>query len=283
MSRDFENYVHRDTPISMDSNNLTGVISMNIYPKKKRTTFPCSCIKCRVQFTPASLGMHSKYCDGTGKKKPEPEEIHKECKHCGQSYDGLTQYKKVNHSRYCSKNPNILHNKSCASESIKKRHKEGAYKDTYQKVLSTRIKNGTLKHSEESKKKMSNTMKKVAKERPDSYRGHYNRGHVKEITCTNGFKVLGSWEEKFVEFCIANNIAVEQINIGFSYMFENSERTYYPDFYLPLYDLYIEVKGYATSRDHCKWNDLMHVHGKRLYIVDKHNINKLQDIIWSNI
>ena len=38
------------------------------------------------------------------------------------------------------------------------------------------------------------------------------------------------------------------------YFWEKRERRYYPDFYLPEYDKYIEVKGYERERDLKKWN-----------------------------
>ena len=45
---------------------------------------------------------------------------------------------------------------------------------------------------------------------------------------------------------------VQLIHI-FEYEWENKIHLYFPDFYLPDYDIYIEVKGYERERDRCKW------------------------------
>ena len=39
---------------------------------------------------------------------------------------------------------------------------------------------------------------------------------------------------------------------GFSYIIDNIERTYFPDFYLPDTDTYIEVKGYYDRKSKIK-------------------------------
>ena len=88
-------------------------------------------------------------------------------------------------------------------------------------------------------------MQKAVKDYPDSYAGGYNRGRVKTVTCSNGFVVIGKWEQTFVEFCISNDIEIHQPNTGFSYEW-NGSRTYFPDFYLPQLDQWIEIKGYVT-------------------------------------
>ena len=40
---------------------------------------------------------------------------------------------------------------------------------------------------------------------------------------------------------------------GFKYEW-NGIRTYFPDFYLPDKNIYVEVKGYKTERDAAKWD-----------------------------
>lgn len=38
------------------------------------------------------------------------------------------------------------------------------------------------------------------------------------------------------------------------YVWEERDRNYFPDFYLPDFDLYIEVKGIQVDRDDAKWS-----------------------------
>ena len=130
--------------------------------------------------------------------------------------------------------------------------------------------------SEDEKRNHSIKMASVAST-SESYSGRYNRGFVKEIICRNGFKVLGSWEELFVNFCLGNNIEIEQPHTPFSYIFEDRSRAYYPDFYLPEYDLYIEVKGYETDKDKAKWYHLQNTHGKNLMVIKLNEITSIKN------
>jgi len=50
-----------------------------------------------------------------------------------------------------------------------------------------------------------------------------------------------TWEYAVIKWLVDYNIEVEYEACGF----QISERTYYPDFYLPIHNLWIEVKGYA--------------------------------------
>jgi hypothetical protein len=76
-------------------------------------------------------------------------------------------------------------------------------------------------------------------------------GRTKQIEF-DGIKFQGSWELIFYNYCKSNQISVERCTESFPYTWEG-ERSYYPDFYLPDLDLYIEIKGYETERDRKKW------------------------------
>jgi len=52
----------------------------------------------------------------------------------------------------------------------------------------------------------------------------------------------GTYEKDFLNFCINNNIMVENIR-GFEYNYYNKKKIYFPDFYLQKYNLVIEVKS----------------------------------------
>ncbi len=119
-------------------------------------------------------------------------------------------------------------------------------------------------------------MQRAVKENPDSYAGGYNRGRVKSLTCSNGFKVLGKWEQTFVEFCLSSNIEIQQPNTGFSYEW-NGSRTYFPDFYLPQSDQWIEIKGYETDRDTAKWNSMINFHKKNLRVIRQKEMKNLSE------
>lgn len=129
------------------------------------------------------------------------------------------------------------------------------------------------KWTEERKKKHSDSMKKAVKENPDSYTKNNVCGRVKNIEY-KGVVLKGQWELKTAQWLDSNNIAWDYEPQGFVYIWNETERIYYPDFYLKEFDLYVEVKGYKTDRDVAKWKSL----GDKLKIIDKNVINKLNEM-----
>lgn len=66
-------------------------------------------------------------------------------------------------------------------------------------------------------------------------------------------KFQGLWEVEFAKYLDNKNIKWERPHKTYKYIFENENHRYLPDFYLPEYNLYIEIKGYPTKRDFYKW------------------------------
>ena len=125
--------------------------------------------------------------------------------------------------------------------------------------------NKTRVWTEEMRKKHSEAMKKAVLENPESYTSS-NRGRTKQIIY-NGIKFQGRWELEFYKYCEEKNINIQRSNEWFEYEW-NGIRKYFPDFYLPDFDLYIEVKGYETERDQAKWSQFP----KKLKIIKKEEI-----------
>lgn len=216
----------------------------------------CSCIICHKECSSKGINSHHLAMHIENKTR---KYIGSVCIFCKEFH------KQSNHKTYCKDNPN--RKVRIASNQYTKARSNG-----YEYIISeeTRLKyrnaNLNRKHTEETKNKIRVSMARVSRERPESYAGNYNRGYVKMIVSSNGFKVLGNWELFFVETCLENNIEILQPNLGFSYVW-NGERTYYPDFYLPEYDLWIEIKGHQTDRDLAKWQSLRDIHKKNLSVL----------------
>jgi hypothetical protein len=66
------------------------------------------------------------------------------------------------------------------------------------------------------------------------------------------------------------------IKDGFEYEW-NGTRLYFPDFYLPAFDLYVEVKGFETDRDQAKWSAFPH----KLGIVRKNEIKQIENDLFN--
>jgi len=120
--------------------------------------------------------------------------------------------------------------------------------------------------------KLKKSMRLAVENNPESYTSS-NRGRTKQVIY-NGIKFQGSWELKFYQWCLDNHINCERNNTGFNYQW-NGERTYFPDFYLPDYNIYVEVKGYKTERDEAKWlqfpNKLIIVEKRDIISISKNN------------
>lgn len=127
--------------------------------------------------------------------------------------------------------------------------------------------------TEEMRKKHSESMKKAVKENPDSYTSS-NRGRTKQIIYNN-IKFQGRWELEFYKYCESNNIKIERSNEWFEYEYDGI-RKYFPDFYLPDHDLYVEVKGYETEKDHAKWSQFPN----KLKVVKKEEIYAIRKGTW---
>jgi hypothetical protein len=123
--------------------------------------------------------------------------------------------------------------------------------------------------SEEQKRKLSETMKKRISENPELFMGG-NRGRVCQIE-VDGIRLHGKWELIFYMWAKNLGIVILRTPKGFPYMW-NGERTYYPDFYIPAHNIYVEIKGYEKERDRAKWNQFP----ERLLVVKRSQIEKIK-------
>ena len=85
-------------------------------------------------------------------------------------------------------------------------------------------------------------------------------GRCKKIKYKSKFagEVLldGNWELLFAIFLDKNNINWKRNKKRFLYKNENNESSFYtPDFFIDKYEIFIEIKGYETEKDRCKWRD----------------------------
>ncbi len=206
--------------------------------------YPCSCIICKAEMTTNNLGNHhkSKACRNGGKY-----EKLKKCPHCNiclVTFEGNIG----NHVRWCENNPKLGYSKNTKREmspeaiqimanKISEAHKNGAYKSAPQKAINTRIKNGNLLHSEETKLKMQKSA--------------LNSGHQRK--CKKSHKYIdknnrefifdSSWEDALAYRLDFLEIQWERPN-PIKWVDKNGKiRNYFPDFYLPDHDLYIDPKN----------------------------------------
>jgi hypothetical protein len=172
-----------------------------------------------------------------------------------------------NHQRLCKSNPNrqvlqsnlINYNKLRKENGIKgsnqytKAAKLGLPKPVITDETRLKLSNASKGkyYSDERKLKHSIAMKRAVELHPDSYTKNNVVGRVKNIQY-NGITLKGSWEVMVAKWLDKNNIKWNPVTTPIEYEWKGI-RKYYPDFYLPDYNLYIEVKGYQRDRDLAKW------------------------------
>jgi len=124
----------------------------------------------------------------------------------------------------------------------------------------------------ESLKKFKKSIRLAIEKNPEIYSANNVCGRTKIIKY-NGFKLNGNWELLVAKWLDKNNIEwTNKIEKGFEYFWDGDVHLYFPDFYLPKYDVFIEVKGYERERDRCKWDVV-----NNLIIIKKNEIKKIQN------
>lgn len=120
-----------------------------------------------------------------------------------------------------------------------------------------------------NKLKQSEAMKRAVENNPEAYSSS-NRGRTKQII-VDGIKFQGQWEVDFYKWAKTNGLDPKRPEESFEYQW-NGTRHYFPDFYIPSKDLYVEVKGYETERDRAKWSQFP----KKLCIIKSQQIKEIR-------
>jgi hypothetical protein len=75
---------------------------------------------------------------------------------------------------------------------------------------------------------------------------NFHSGKYKGIWCDS------SWELAWVVFGFDFEVELHRVKRSFLYKYNGKKHEYFPDFYLPSIDMYVEVKNYMSSRDEAK-------------------------------
>jgi hypothetical protein len=228
--------------------------------KKKKTK---KCNKCNKEITVNNFERHYKVCQASKESidvdKYKIESGRYQCPHCDEVFKklGIKNHIWRQHTKegekykkdFKSQN-RVIWNKGLTKETSE------AVKQ-YGETFKEKIKLGEIiphqkgkHHSLESRKKMSNTVEKKVKQGTWHYSFSKTRTHKYK-----GVKLHGKWELQYAMWLDENNIKWLRPKENFNYRYENKERFYIPDFYLIDSAEYVEIKGYETEKDRCKWRD----------------------------
>lgn len=163
-------------------------------------------------------------------------------------------------------------------------------------------KKGLQKHSEESKEKMrrkgegrehsQETKEKMSKTRTEMYIGGWeavscgrSKRHKYTSPIAGRITVDGKWELAVAKHLDTLKVKWKRNTERFPYTnLKGKASTYCPDFYVFDWSCYIEVKGYRTELDECKWSQFP----KKLSIwtsdilIEKGIINRNRQVIESD-
>lgn len=131
--------------------------------------------------------------------------------------------------------------------SVSARGRKNPRKDGHQqKIIESKTRNGTSKHSEDSKQKIRDSINRVysSDDPPITLSENNHKNHVTGYF--NGMFYRSSYELRFMQYCDKNNIVfLSAENKEYRCPYEDvdgKKRWYYPDYYLPDYDVVIEIK-----------------------------------------
>ena len=175
------------------------------------------------------------------------------CQYCNKECKSLNSLNQ--HEKRCKENPNKVDspfieynkNRDPINQYIKAEKlglpKPKVSKETIEKIRKTWL---GRKHKKESIKKIQNSV--INKIINNTWHNNYGIKIYYNNECFDS-----SWEIFFVKYLDSKNIQWKRPKKFFNYNWNNSIHKYYPDIYLPEYDLYIEIKGLPTERDYEKW------------------------------
>lgn len=184
-----------------------------------------------------------------------------------------------NHERLCKSNPN----KQEPTKVFGKRSKPGGNK--YTKAAKLGLPKPVV--SDETREKISSANKSRSKELTQSIgekssktilekarNGEWHVSLAKNMHYNyQGVDLHGTWELRLAMYMDDNKITWWRCDDIFEYEFDGRTLSYQPDFYLPKFDLYIEVKGYATEKDFAKWEQFPK--DRKLVILREYDLKEL--------
>lgn len=145
-------------------------------------------------------------------------------------------------------------------------------KEHSKKIIDSKRKNNTLKHSEKTKQKISLSVRKKFNNVHFDKSKFIKRYNTKySSSYYKGFYTRSSYEKKFIDFCNKYNIKCISAECNkFSVKYEAEPgyiRTYFPDFYLEDFDLVVEIKPISMMDFKFNLNKFDAMHKKCRFVI----------------
>ena len=246
------------------------------------------CTKCNYQISNNNIKIHFERCDGipshaVRKSNNLPinpnynNDVYKS-NLASLNWKEIQAYYDDNHSFR-----DVQKEYKLSSHRLSRYIKEGYLKTrTPQETMKLRGTNKVPVMNQELKDKISKGMRKAVLEgRQKTTKPYGTYGTtIRHTSWLGNEEVLhGGWELKVAKYMDEQKINWCKSKEHFTYIFEQREHEYFPDFYLKDYDLFIEVKGQVMPKDLEKWKQFP----KKLLIIDKKTIKNLPHFFQSSI
>lgn len=220
------------------------------------------CDKCNREVSKNNFSKHYNSCKGK-------ESIESQCCFCNKSWKELEYPNKANHIRWCVLNPkrsSYVEKLTTKSNIVlmNEKRKETGFSNQFSKPKLLNLeapesklkgREGTFKgkhHLDETKEKMRIKATEAIKNGRVIKAGRCKK--IKYLSPLSGeLNIDGSWELKFCKWCDSKNIKIQRSGLRFEYInLKGRVSLYHPDFKVG--NLFIEIKGYETELDKCKWS-----------------------------
>jgi hypothetical protein len=242
------------------------------------------CSKCNCLIATSSIVKHTNSCNGKPShavKKSNNLHINEPSK--PKDYQNLNweEIQKFYDDNHTFKDVQLKYKFSTAA--LSKCVKSGLFKTrSPEETMRLRGTNKIPVMNQELKDKISKGMRKAVIEgRQKTLRPYGTYGTtIRHTSWLGNEEVLhGGWELKVAKYMDEQKINWCKSKEHFTYIFEQREHEYFPDFYLQDYDLFIEVKGQVMPKDLEKWKQFP----KKLLIIDQKTIKNLPQFFTSSL
>lgn len=230
------------------------------------------CEKCGMELkNKAGLSQHIKTCSGEEKKD---NSIYLKngiyvCPYCGKSFSKYGIHHHINFIHLNVKNAmkgSKAWNKGLTA-------KNNSIVEKYSTTLRKRFKDEEIVSSFKGRHHTLKTKEVISKKLSIN-----NRGGRCKWFLVNGQKVQGTWERDIAQKLTELGIEWEKIKLGnmsIPYEMEGKKRYYTPDFYLPDFNIFLEVKGFWWGRDREKMNIVMSQTNRNIIIIEEEKYKKI--------
>jgi hypothetical protein len=226
-----------------------------------KTKSKTTCSHCQTSISNNNLERHIKKCIAHSDiKKPQDGQVGRKVWNKGLSKETDSRVQKQGDSISKTLRGRKAWNKGLSKETDSRIQKQG---DSISKTLRQKVETGTF---------IPCKMGIAARQRLSEKQSLHNSGGKSKWYEVAGQKVQGTYEKRFAEALEQEKIKwckVKTHNHIFKYVLESKIRSYAPDFYLPEYNLYIEIKGFWWGTDKDKMKAVIEQHkDKKILIID---------------